>query len=165
MKKSYIVLIILAVFGAGAIALWPTKTESTAITYEQSAVANDNSASPQPNTTGAAQAAPSGTNKQPADNANILKDGTHKGTTETTPYGDLQIAIVVSDGKISNVTFLTMPQDDKRSALISDQTSPQLKAQTITAQSASIDGVSGATYTSDAYIGSLQAAIDAANGA
>ncbi len=165
MKKSYIVLITLAVFGAGAIALWPTKKESTAITYEQSAVASNNSAIPQPNTTDATTETPTATSKQPTATANTLKDGTHKGTTETTPYGNLQIAIVVSDGKISNVTFLTMPQDDKRSALISDQTSPQLKAQTITAQSAAIDGVSGATYTSDAYIGSLQAAIDAAKGA
>lgn len=165
MKKSYIVLITLAVFGAGAIALWPTKKESTAITYEQPATASNNSASSQSSTTAITPTVTAEANIQPAVTANTLKDGTHKGTTKTTPYGDVQIAIIVSGGKISNVTFLTMPQDDKRSALISDQTSPQLKAQTITAQSAAIDGVSGATYTSDAYIGSLQAAIDAAKGA
>lgn len=165
MKKSYIILIILTVFGAGAIALWPTKKESTAITHEQAVDASDNSASSQPYASDSAQTTPTETSKQSIATVNTLKDGSHKGTVKKTPYGDVQIEIMVSDGKISNVSILSMPQDDKRSALISDHASPLLKAQTISAQSAAIDGVSGATYTSDAYIGSLQAAIDAAKGA
>ncbi|MCA9329671.1 FMN-binding protein, partial [Candidatus Saccharibacteria bacterium] len=79
-------------------------------------------------------------------------------------YGDVKIAIVVQSGKITNVNYLTMPNTDSHSAQLSQRASSSLTKQTITAQSANIDGVSGATYTSEAYITSLQAAIDAAKG-
>lgn len=79
MKKSYIVLITIAVFGVGAIALWPTKNESTALTYEQPAAESSNATSSSQSTTGTTQTAPTVTNTQPTATANALKDGNAQG--------------------------------------------------------------------------------------
>lgn len=91
------------------------------------------------------------------------KNGTYNGSTASTPYGDVQVSITVSGGNITNVAFLNLPNQDRHSSQISSQVSPILKSQTLSAQSANINGVSGATYTTDGYIQSLQAAIDAAH--
>ena len=78
-----------------------------------------------------------------------------------TRYGPVQVELVVADGKISDVVALQLPTG-RRSGQISQAAAPILHDEALQAQSASIDLVSGATYTSDAYTQSLQAAIDQA---
>jgi uncharacterized protein with FMN-binding domain len=93
------------------------------------------------------------------------KNGTYTGSDAQNPYGDVQISIVINGGKITTVNLLTMPNAAERSQYLSSQAGPLLQSQTISAQSAQIDGVSGATYTSQSYQQSLQSALDQAKAA
>lgn len=88
---------------------------------------------------------------------------TVNGTTAHTRYGPVQVQVQVTDGKIVDVKALQHPSGDRRNDQISSYPLPQLRTETLSAQSAQIDTVSGATYTSDGYIESLQAALDAAH--
>ena len=83
------------------------------------------------------------------------------GPTVSTRYGPVQVMIEVSGGTITDIVALQLPSGG-RSGRISDVAEPTLHDEALTAQSAAIDGVSGATYTSRAYEQSLQAAIDQA---
>jgi uncharacterized protein with FMN-binding domain len=68
----------------------------------------------------------------------------------------------MTGGKITDVTALQLPSQG-RSGFISQSVAPILQGEAISAQSASIDTVSGATYTSQAYAQSLQSALDQAH--
>jgi uncharacterized protein with FMN-binding domain len=76
-------------------------------------------------------------------------------------YGDVQVRVTVRGGRITAVEYLQLPIGDRKSREISDYSGPALVAQTLAAQSTQIDGVSGATYTTDGYVASLQSALDA----
>lgn len=78
------------------------------------------------------------------------------------PYGPSQVAITLSGGKITKVTVLQHTDDGANSQQIDGNALPKLTAETLTAQSAKIDAVSGASYTSAGYIKSLQSALDKA---
>ena len=88
--------------------------------------------------------------------------GTFSGSTAQTPYGPVQVAIVVKAGRITDVKALQLTNQDGRSVAISAGAAPILRTEALRAQSAKIDAVSGATYTSDGYRTSLQSAIDQA---
>jgi uncharacterized protein with FMN-binding domain len=90
------------------------------------------------------------------------KDGTYTGDSEETPYGTVQVAVIVSGGKITDVNFLQMPNDRGHTQEVTAFAEPYLKQQTLQKQSAHIDFVSGATSTSDGYEQSLQSALDRA---
>jgi hypothetical protein len=79
-------------------------------------------------------------------------------------YGTIQVRIVTVGGRIRAVSFAKLAGDEELSDLINAQAGPLLLQRTLTAQSADIDAVSGATYTSDAYRQSLQSALDKADG-
>lgn len=87
--------------------------------------------------------------------------GTFTGAVVDDPYGQVQVKITLADGKITDVTAVQLPSGG-RSGSISQSVAPILRGEAISAQSASIDTVSGATYTSQAYAQSLQSALDAA---
>jgi uncharacterized protein with FMN-binding domain len=84
------------------------------------------------------------------------------GSLQTTQYGQLQVKLTVNAGRITRVGFTTLLANDGRSVGIDQSAVPILIRETIAAQSANIQGVSGATYTTGAYEQSLQAAIDKA---
>jgi uncharacterized protein with FMN-binding domain len=88
--------------------------------------------------------------------------GTFLGSVAQTRYGPVQVQIVVSDGVITDVTAPQLTDADGRSVAISAQAAPVLRQETLQAQSADIQAVSGATFTSEGYTTSLQAAIDQA---
>ena len=75
-------------------------------------------------------------------------------------YGDVQVRVTVSGTKITNITNVALPSSDGKSQEISAAAGPELAQQALSAQSAQIDGVSGASYTSDSYLTSLQSALD-----
>ncbi len=91
------------------------------------------------------------------------KDGTYTGAASQDPFGVVQVAVTVSGGKITDVQTIQQP-GDRRSTRINAQALPILHDQAIASQSAQVDGVSGATWTSQAYSASLQAALDQAKG-
>jgi uncharacterized protein with FMN-binding domain len=84
------------------------------------------------------------------------------GDVEQTIYGPLQVTITVKSGKITAVSVPEYPNGTFRDVQINQFALPQLIQETVAANSASIDSVSGATYTSQGYISSLQSAIDKA---
>lgn len=88
--------------------------------------------------------------------------GTFTGETAQTRYGPVQVQITVADGKITDVTALQLTNSDGRSVQISQQAAPILRQEALQAQSAQIQAVSGATFTSTGYTTSLQSAIDQA---
>ncbi|AOX67188.1 FMN-binding protein [Curtobacterium sp. BH-2-1-1] len=88
--------------------------------------------------------------------------GTFTGDTTQTRYGPVQVQITVANGTITDVTALQLTNSDGRSVQISQQAAPILRQEALQAQSAQIQSVSGATFTSEGYTTSLQSAIDKA---
>src|SRR5213082_209122 len=84
------------------------------------------------------------------------------GPVVDTRYGPVQVEVVIGGGRISDVKAIEYPTDARRSQFISEQALPLLHDEALSVQSAHIDTISGATYTSDAYAKSLQAALDSA---
>ncbi len=88
---------------------------------------------------------------------------TYTGSAINTRYGPVQVQIIVENGKITKSIVTQVPWSNGRDQQINSQAVPVLNSEAVSAQSASIDMVSGATYTSNAYIQSLQSAIDQAH--
>jgi uncharacterized protein with FMN-binding domain len=88
---------------------------------------------------------------------------TVRGSAIMTPYGAVQVQAKVRGGRIVAITPLALPFDRSRSQEISSVAGPLLRVEALRAQSASIDVVSGATYTSNGYAQSLQSALDRAH--
>ncbi|WP_326670194.1 FMN-binding protein [Streptomyces canus] len=84
------------------------------------------------------------------------------GDTVQTHWGPVQVRITIKDGKLTEVTAVTYPTDNPRDQEINSYAIPRLRTEALQAQSAEIDTVSGATYTSDGYRQSLQSALDSA---
>jgi uncharacterized protein with FMN-binding domain len=87
----------------------------------------------------------------------------YTGSTASTRWGDVQVAITVANGKITDVQVPVYPSENGRDQEINAYALPILTQETLTAQNANIDTVSGATVTSNGYLQSLQAALDAAH--
>jgi uncharacterized protein with FMN-binding domain len=114
-------------------------------------------------TAGAATPAAGGS-AAPANSASA-KSGAAKtvtGAAWPTIYGPVQVRVTVSAGKLTAVTAVEYPTDTPRDYQINAFAIPQLNAEALAAGSAKIDTVSGATYTSGGYVGSLQNALDKA---
>lgn len=90
------------------------------------------------------------------------RDGQYTGNVADAYYGPMQVKVVIQKGKIVDVKVLNYPHDRRRSAVINDQALPWLHDEAISAQSARVDMISGATLTSEAYIESLQTALNSA---
>jgi len=84
------------------------------------------------------------------------------GQTFENQYGPVQVQIRLQCRTITDVQAVQLPSDRARSQYISEQAGPLLRQEALQAQSAQIDGVSGATYTSESYAQSLQSALDSA---
>jgi len=119
---------------------------------------------PRPTTTTSGRPAPSPTRPTtPATTAGTgLKNGSFAGSGVTERYGVIKVTIVVSGGRITNALATCTNPCSGESASISSEAIGKLNARTLTAQSANIQSVSGATYTSSAYKQSLAAAINQA---
>ena len=91
-----------------------------------------------------------------------LTDGKYTGDTEQTRYGPVQVEITVSGGAITDVAALQLTDADPRSQEISNTAAPILRDEVLKAQSASVNTVSGATYTTEGYLTSLQSALNKA---
>ena len=89
--------------------------------------------------------------------------GTFNGQDFPNRFGDVQVQVVVSNGRITDVKAVQLPSDRARSAYISQVAAPLLRTEALQAQSAKIDIVSGATYTSVSYAQSLESALQQAH--
>ncbi len=86
-------------------------------------------------------------------------DGSYTGDVVDAYYGNVQVQASIQNGKVVDVKFLQYPNDRSTSIEINSQAMPYLTQEAIQAQNAQIDVVSGATYTSEAFIQSLASAL------
>ena len=147
MKNSKKIAAAAAVIISFGLYSWHAKHE------EAEAQSTASASMPKVSTASAASAATSTT---------AYKDGTYTGTSADALYGYIQVKATVSGGKLTDVAFLQYPNDQHESIEINTRAMPVLKQEAIQAQTAQVDGVSGATDTSQAFIESLNAALNQA---
>jgi uncharacterized protein with FMN-binding domain len=130
-----------------------TSTSSTAaVTAESSAVA------PVSSGTGSASSGTSAT----SGTSSTSTSTTFTGDSADTRWGPVQVEITIADGTIADVSVIDYPTGNGKDRQINARALPVLIRETLDAQSADIDMVSGATVTSDGYVESLQSALDQA---
>lgn len=105
------------------------------------------------------------TTPKPTPQSSLYKDGTFTGQVADAYYGSVQAQLVISNGKIAKVNFLQYPNDNRTSQYINSQAMPMLQQETIQAQSANINAISGASATSQAFYQSLKSALQQAQAA
>jgi len=98
----------------------------------------------------------------PSSPSSTASTKTVTGQTVQTRWGPVQVQIIVAGSKVTAVNVLRAPSGNSRDVQINNSAVPVLKQETLQAQGAGIDSVSGATYTSQGYIASLQSALDQA---
>jgi len=137
-----------------------TAVPSSPTTPTQSAPASTTKAKKKKTATKAtaAPAAPA-QSQAPAAPQSASVTGTFSGVAAPTIYGPVQVQITVSNGKITGATALTYPRSSGRDQQINSQAIPLLIQETLQAQSANIQGVGGASYTSQGWYDSLVSAL------
>jgi uncharacterized protein with FMN-binding domain len=154
MRRAPIILSATALGLAGTVALQPHKPEAATTATTARATPSTATAASSSSTAARTSAATS------SSSSSATK--TYTGDAIATQYGDVQVKITVKDAKVTAVTAVALPANDPHSQQISTAAEPTLQASALKAQSASFDGVSGATFTSGGYKASLQAALDQA---
>jgi len=86
--------------------------------------------------------------------------GVATGAVARTDYGAVQVRVTVTHGRIVNVAAMRLPHGNQMDVQLSKPAARVLESRVISAQSANVDMVSGATYTSEGYLSSLQSALD-----
>ena len=149
---------------AGLVVLLSFKTHSSAglasSTIITPSTQNVPSSSSTSSTAPTATASPRSSGSTGSSSSASTTSKTVAGSVEQTIYGPLQVTITVKGGKITAVNVPEYPNGTGRDQQINSFALPQLVQETVAANSAQIDSVSGATYTSQGYISSLQSAID-----
>jgi len=112
--------------------------------------------------TGAAASATTSVAAPAAGSGTGVTAGTFTGESTSTEWGDVQVVITVADGRITDVQVPEYPDGNRKDQQINARALPVLTKETLAAQSADIDMVSGATVTSEGYLTSLQSALDQA---
>jgi uncharacterized protein with FMN-binding domain len=90
------------------------------------------------------------------------KDGTYTGRREYAYYGYIKVQAVINNGTLADIRILEYPNDNGRSHYINSVALPYLMQEAVDAQSFRVDFISGATFTSSAFVKSLQAALQQA---
>jgi len=116
-----------------------------------------------PSTSSTGSASPKPTTSTSGTSSTSTGTKTYTGSTASTRWGDVQVTITVTNGKITDVAVPVYPSGNGKDQEINAYGLPVLRQETLSAQSANIDTVSGATVTSDGYLESLQSALDAAH--
>ncbi|MDI2098804.1 FMN-binding protein [Ruicaihuangia caeni] len=120
------------------------------------------SGSASPSEQNSPSAAPDPGSSSGSSNSAGAADGSYTGSLERTPWGDVQVGVTISGGHIVEVPALHLTDRGGQSVQISNYAAPILRSEVLRAQSAQVSMVSGATFTSEAYLASLQSALDQA---
>lgn len=156
--------VLFAVLGTvlGLVALLSFKTQSHPLATPAgglpSAAASSPAATGSPSSANVASAGP----PDPTRSSAAAAEKRYVGAAVQTLYGMVQVAVVTSTTHIASASFVQLTAFDDRSQQINAQAAPILLQETLAAQNAHIDTVSGASYTSDGYVQSLQSALDQA---
>ena len=128
----------------------PTTSSSTSSSTTTSSDSSSSSSSSSSSTTSSSSSSGS------------YKDGTYTGETVTERYGTVTVTVTVSGGKITDVQAATTVHEQHSQRYVQAAV-PTLRSEVLAAQSAEVNMVSGATFTSEAYLTSLQSALDQAS--
>jgi uncharacterized protein with FMN-binding domain len=144
---------------AGVAAVLALNPEGAALAT--GALASSHSTTKGSTSTGSASngSAPTATPSASATSGAASGTTTVQGSSVDVGYGIVQLEVTVTNGRIVDITALSLPQNDRRSADISRQAFPMLVSQALAAQNANIAGISGASYTSYGFTESLKAAL------
>jgi uncharacterized protein with FMN-binding domain len=158
---------VLAIFStiAGLVLLLTFKTQDSSTSALASPPANSGSGSTSSSGSTSDSGSTSGSGSSgTTSNSGSTSSGTKTvtGTAADTRYGPVQVKITVTNGKVTAVAATEYPQNNGRDQEINSYAIPELNQEATSAKSAQIDTISGATYTSDGYISSLQSALDQA---
>jgi len=115
-----------------------------------------------PQDTGSSGSGTSGSTSTSSGSTSSGTASTVTGSVASTRWGPVQVSITVTDGKITAVDVPQYPTGNGKDRQINASALPILTKETLSAQSADIDMVSGATVTSEGYVQSLQSALDQA---
>ena len=141
------------------------KTSAAAVTSSASSTATTSSSEPSSSSSSSSSSPTSSSSTSSSTSSSssgATEARTYTGSVAQTRWGPVQVQITVQGDKITKVTVLQQPNGNHKDAEINSYALPILVQDTLTAQSAQIDMVSGATVTSDGYITSLQSALDQA---
>jgi uncharacterized protein with FMN-binding domain len=151
MRRSPIVLAATVAGTAGVLAFHP---HSPTVPSATATTTTTTSTTPPSSSTTTSSATKSSTKSTTA------AGGTATGDAISTQYGNAQVRVTVTNGKIVKIEALQLQGNDPRSVQISSSAEPILQQEALTKQSAGVDAVSGATFTSASYTQSLQSALD-----
>ncbi|MCL4358096.1 FMN-binding protein [Patescibacteria group bacterium] len=156
MKKTILGAAVLGVYGIYSVGVrhqHPTIAPPLSLqgTKSNSALARTSSSS-----SGSGSA---GSSAPPSNSKGIYRNGAYTGSVANAYYGNVQVAVTISGGRIVGVKFLQYPNSHSASVYINEQAMPYLKEETIQAQNSNVQIITGATFTSEAFIQSLQSAL------
>lgn len=97
-----------------------------------------------------------------ATSSSQYKDGTYTGSVADAFYGNVQVAAIILNGKITAVDFIQSPNENPNSIYVNQQADPYLKQEAIQAQNSNVSVITGATLTSEAFAQSLANALNQA---
>jgi uncharacterized protein with FMN-binding domain len=155
MRRSPIVLTATIAGTAGILAFHPHA--ATVHSATGSTTSPTSTSTSTPNSPGPPPSAASGTGSS---GTTTTVSGTATGDSVGTRYGNAQVRVTVKNGRIVTIDALQLQSNDSRSVQISSSAAPILQQEALTKQTAAVDAVSGATYTSASYMQSLQSAVD-----
>lgn len=155
----------------GAAATTPATSPSTSASAPPTSAASPATTAGPPTTAGGSTATTSGgttaTTAPPATSPPATAPPTTasavrhaSGQPQQYPYGVLSVTVTVKGKTITDIAIASISETDGRSVQIDQIAIPMLRQQVLAAQSTNINGVSGATYTSQAYVDSVQSALD-----
>lgn len=127
----------------------PNKTKTALSLPQYNTRASNSSSKPKP----------AKTSPPPVINTGKYKNGSYIGSLVDAYYGNVKVKAIVSGSKITDVQFLDYPQDRQTSVRINSRAMPYLISEAIAIQDANVDAISGASFTSAAYVESLSSAL------
>jgi uncharacterized protein with FMN-binding domain len=163
MKKFTLAVIIIGTFILFSLfSLFYNHTNTLALPPNSSADPGV-SATPVPTSTVPAASGTAGPPNATSTTNALYKDGAYTGSVADAQWGNIQVRAVIQKGRITNISFLQYPNERDRSVMINSYADPQLSSEAIQAQNATVDIVTGATDSSEAFMQSLSDALSQAN--
>lgn len=138
----------------------PAVVKPPAVSAPDSGASSEQTGSTGSSSSGSTSGSTGGSSGSGSSSSSSTTTKTATGDSVDTQYGPVQVRVTTSNGKITNVDAVDYPQNDPRDQEINSYAIPQLNQEAVAAGNANIDLVSGATYTSDGYVQSLQSALD-----
>ena len=161
MKRAPVVLLGTAAGLGGILAFHTHKPASTIAIHPAASPKAKNSVATTPTTSAPSAGGTAATSPTTGPAAAGHGPTSATSSVEQYPYGQLSVTVTeVNGSRITDIEMASLSETDPRSVMIDDQAIPQLRAQVLSANSANIQGVSGATFTSQAYAQAVQSALD-----